>query len=328
MNAIVFTTINGPTPSIETWASIKGYELIGVGDKKTPDKWDHDKVDFLHHGDHKAVAQNLSGVLPWNHYCRKNIGYVHAIDHGAEVIVDTDDDNQPYENWVLPPFHGFFYTVDGSPEFVNVYRIFTAYRREVWPRGYPLSRLLTSREPYQLVERECKVGIWQGLADGDPDVDAIYRLTQERSLKPFSFLNAHPTVLDSGSVCPFNSQNTVFCKELFPLLYLPAVSFRFTDILRSFVAQPIMWLMGYKLGFTEATVMQVRNPHDYMDDFESELPMYKYSEQIYKDVKRVVKKSNSIGANLLAAYQELAKVGIVDNEEQQRVRAWLKAVKC
>ena len=40
-------------------------------------------------------------------------------------------------------------------------------------------------------------------------------------------------------------------------MYLPTfVTFRFTDILRSYVAQPIMWNAGYRLGFTNATVTQ------------------------------------------------------------------------
>ena len=32
-------------------------------------------------------------ALPWNHFGRKNIRYLYAIMHGAEVIWDFDDDN-------------------------------------------------------------------------------------------------------------------------------------------------------------------------------------------------------------------------------------------
>ncbi|PIO68768.1 hypothetical protein TELCIR_09431 [Teladorsagia circumcincta] len=34
--------------------------------------------------------------LPYKSYTRKNIGYLYAIEHGAEWIYDTDDDNKPY----------------------------------------------------------------------------------------------------------------------------------------------------------------------------------------------------------------------------------------
>ena len=30
---------------------------------------------------------------PWKYFCRKNIGYLFAIMHGAEFIFDFDDDN-------------------------------------------------------------------------------------------------------------------------------------------------------------------------------------------------------------------------------------------
>lgn len=35
----------------------------------------------------------LIGALPWNHFGRKNIGYLYAILHGANIIWDFDDDN-------------------------------------------------------------------------------------------------------------------------------------------------------------------------------------------------------------------------------------------
>ena len=31
--------------------------------------------------------------LPWNHFGRKNIGYLYAISMGAKTIFDFDDDN-------------------------------------------------------------------------------------------------------------------------------------------------------------------------------------------------------------------------------------------
>ena len=76
----------------------------------------------------------------------------------------------------------------------------------------------------------------------------------------------------------------LFRKEFFPLLYLPSfVTFRFTDILRGFVAQPILWKAGFNLGFTEATVFQERNAHNYVRDFESEIPMYLHTEKINRN---------------------------------------------
>ena len=126
-------------------------------------------------------------------------------------------------------------------------------------------------------------------------------------------------------MCPFNTQNTLYCKELFPLLYLPSyVTFRYTDILRGLVSQPIMQIAGYKLGFTKSTVFQKRNNHDLLKDFEQELPCYLSSGKVIQVVKRVIKKKNSVSDNLLLAYQELEKFDIVKKEELLLSRLWIK----
>jgi len=40
-----------------------------------------------------AGAEFRVGV-PWNHFGRKNLGFLFAIHYGAKVIYDTDDDNE------------------------------------------------------------------------------------------------------------------------------------------------------------------------------------------------------------------------------------------
>ena len=47
--------------------------------------------------------------------------------------------------------------------------------------------------------------VWQGLADHDPDVDAIYRLTQRRRNFDFTARGA-PLALPVGTFCPYNAQ--------------------------------------------------------------------------------------------------------------------------
>ncbi|WP_160116587.1 STELLO glycosyltransferase family protein [Ruegeria sp. AU67] len=166
-------------------------------------------------------------------------------------------------------------------------------------------------------ELTCNVGIWQGLADDDPDVDAIYRLTSDQEC---IFNSDKPVVLSENTVCPFNSQNTAIRKELFALLYLPtSVTFRFTDILRGLVAQPIMWAAGYKLGFTEATVVQERNPHNLLKDFESEIPMFLRGQDVVSIVNEVIDKKNSIVENLQSAYWALLVERIVSSDEKKHL---------
>lgn len=314
---VVFTTIFPPTPALEAWRAHG--QLIGVGDVKTPADWHLEGCHFIRHGDDTA-GPFFSRFLPDNHYCRKNLAYAEAIRQGADVIIDTDDDNHPKKGWDYPPFDGS-YDQTSHQEFVNAYRFFTD--KMIWPRGFPLSRVLTVFDGHRRDPKAVKVGVWQGLANGDPDVDAIFRLTRGGD---FTFDDNDPVVLPFGSVCPFNSQNTIVRRELFPLLYLPAVSFRFTDILRGLVAQPIMWQHGYSLGFTWATVNQNRNPHDYMKDFESELPVYRHARDIHRIVAEAIKPApglHSLCEDLWLAYSALKDAGIVEPMELNRLWPWL-----
>jgi hypothetical protein len=322
---IVITSIFAPTKAVNKFAALADYQLVVAGDKKSPVQWEAENVTYLSVQDQEAMGMGMSAKLPYNHYGRKMMGYLHAMQQGAQVIIDTDDDNIPYDGWEFPTMDGEFMTSPGDKGFVNIYKTFT--EQHIWPRGLPLD-LITSKahvlREEDLQNKAVKIGVWQGLADGDPDVDAIYRLVDNTEC----FFNDHaPVVLTEGTLCPFNSQNTAFRQELFPLLYLPAyVTFRFTDILRGLVAQPIMWLYGYHLGFTKATVVQERNPHDYVKDFESEIPCYLHPNRVIAAVQRSLDASLTVSENLLRAYQALEQEQIVTSQEVELLQLWLADV--
>lgn len=320
---IVITSIFQPTEAVHKFAKMQGYKLVVVGDKKTPADWYSENVDYLSIEQQFSIGSHLHKVLPYNHYCRKMMGYLYAIADGADVIIDTDDDNIPKDNWVFPEFEGSFSFVPGDKGFVNVYQLYTD--ATIWPRGLPLDMIKTKFNLQEgLTTKVSKVGMWQGLADEDPDVDAIYRLTSDT---PCYFNDVPPVVLGKGTISPFNTQNTLIRKELFALLYLPTyVTFRFTDILRGFVAQPIMWLYDYHLGFVNATVVQKRNPHDYMKDFISEIPMYKHCIEVMEIASGAITSNKSIEDNLFDTYDALHKKNIVEGRELKVLSAWLSDI--
>jgi hypothetical protein len=318
---IVITSIFKPTEAIETFSALKDYQLIVVGDKKTPGDWSYPNCIYLDVNAQLELASSFANAIPYNHYGRKMLGYVYAMQQGADVIIDTDDDNIPYANWDFPAFEGDFTVSKKGLGWVNIYHHFS--EQPIWPRGLPLRNISDSRDKLQWQNGKSaqRIGIWQGLADEDPDVDAIYRLT---SNKPCSFQKRTPVVLETGTICPFNSQNTAIRKELFPLLFLPSfVTFRFTDILRGIIAQPVLWQHGYRLGFTEATVVQKRNEHDYFKDFESEVPMYLHTEKSLEAVKAAVSEG-SVKDNVYQAYEALLQIGVVETRELEVLTEWLK----
>ena len=140
----------------------------------------------------------------------------------------------------------------------NVYTHFS--NAKIWPRGLPLECINDSFQHKSALDTPAQFDcpIQQHLADGDPDVDAVYRLTNIGDIK----FKSETIILADGTFCPFNSQNTIWWSEAYPLLYLPSfVSFRMTDIWRSFIAQICLYKLGKYLAFKEATVYQERNEH-------------------------------------------------------------------
>lgn len=252
------------------------------------------------------------------------MGYLFALSLGATEIIDTDDDNLPIHNYEFPPsvFAGDVVR-EGEHAWINVYSHFTD--EKIWPRGLPLTEILRSSVPSdRLTKQTSRVGIWQGLANGDPDVDSLFRLIFGRLVE---FQHRDPIVLAEGVLSPFNSQNTWFHGDLFPLLYLPiTVGFRYTDILLSIVAQPIMWAAGFRLGFTRATVYQDRNEHDLFKDFLSEIPMFETVESAARICSETVNPNLGVTNNLMACYLALANNGVVERKEVHSVANWLKDI--
>jgi len=316
------TSVFRPTRSVELFAQQPGWHLIVVGDKKTPSSWYYPGVTYLSVEQQERLGWKICKQLPYNHYARKNIGYLYAIRHGADLIADVDDDSIPYSWWSAQSDSAEtcpFLARVTRPKFANVYRIFSP--AFVWPRGFPLS-FIRSNDSMQLEPPQpCPVGVWQFLADKDPDVDAIYRLIFNEEIV---FQVREPIALARGVYAPFNSQNTVWHKAAFPFLLLPAsVTFRFTDILRGYIAQRCMWTLGLHLAFGSATVFQERNPHNFLSDFESEIPAYLKVESLV-DVLDSLPDLSDPGQLLLTCYRALRKHRVVQPEDIDLCHAWLQ----
>jgi hypothetical protein len=323
---IVVTSINPPTPAVEAIARLcrGGWSAVVVGDLATPPDWHCAGVTYLGVEAQRRQFGPLADAIPYRHYCRKNLGYLYALRQGARVVLETDDDNIPYDTFGV----GVRQSVAGrpltGPGWVNVYRHFT--RQAVWPRGLPLDAVHaagTLGDPAG--PRDCPVQ--QYLADNDPDVDAIYRLTQGGTV--FFDDRADTVVLDRDTWCPFNSQNTVFFPEAFPLLYLPChVSFRVTDIWRSFVAQAALAHHGYALAFHPPTVEQVRNAHDLMRDFADEVEGYLHNRAIMEVLTRTLPTRRPQGTGLAATasllWCSLADAGFIPERELPLLEAWFE----
>jgi len=313
---IVITTVNQKTTAIRAFENFDSWRLILVGDKKTPEL---DSPGFLSTARQAELKLELDSYLPYNHYARKNIGYLYAFRSGASVIYDTDDDNIPYENWQVYDFQNET-CLSSSGKYLNIYKYFST--RNIWPRGLPLDEIGTGVE--SIKSKPARIGVWQGVADKDPDVDAIYRLTDNT---PCIFRKKPPVHISLVSYCPFNSQNTTWTSAVFPLMYLPStVTFRFTDILRGYVAQRIMRAHNFALGFHSATVYQERNEHDLMRDFMDEIICYTRIKELV-GILDELQLGSSIEDDMLGVYEALHKNEFVSHIELEILNAWLTDIK-
>jgi hypothetical protein len=294
--------------------------FIVIGDSKSPNEFNITGCDFYSLERQISLNFALSKILPSKHYSRKNLGYLVAFSKGAEIIIETDDDNIPLNDFWNDRKRNVNAHFLINKGWVNVYKYYTD--SHVWPRGFSLEHILTTL-PELEEQRIIECPIQQGLADENPDVDAIYRLTQ---FLPLIFNKFDNIALGTNTVCPFNSQNTTWFKEAFPLMYLPSYcSFRMTDIWRSFVAQRIAWTCGWPILFHHSTVIQERNDHSLMNDFRDEMVGYNRNLELVDCLKGLDLKPGveNINNNLKYCYEELIRLGFVGENEMLLLDAWI-----
>ncbi|MCI0704427.1 MAG: STELLO glycosyltransferase family protein [Planctomycetia bacterium] len=325
----VLTTIQSPTSCVKRLGaslSAVGGHLIVIGDRKGPATFTLPGAEFIPLAEQQELPLRLARQLPTGHYARKNLGYLLAIRAGAGCIYETDDDNAPGPTWDLRSV-----TTSAQPVaprvWMNVYRAFSD--EHLWPRGFPLDRLTdpaTGAHNPATPLQTFHAPIQQGLAEGAPDVDAVWRLILDR---PVTFQRGASLWLPPGTWCPFNSQSTWWWPEAYPLLYLPSFcSFRMTDIWRSFVAQRCLWELGHGLVFHSAEVVQERNPHNLLRDFKDEIPGYLQNDAIIARLSDLSLSSGreAVGQNVVRCYEALVGAGFLPADELPLVRAWVDDV--
>lgn len=346
----VVTTIFSPTQLLDQLRALPEWCLVVVGDYKTKEaEWrtfvgSSKTTVYLSPKDQDALLYKSLKHLPWNHFGRKNIGYLFAIQHGAQLIWDTDDDNVLRDPASLTKLANF--AVSSSPSALipsaagdhhlwNPYLYFRPIQQtsaqEVpicWPRGFPLEYVKDASAAASDTGQELnvsKVGVFQSLANNDPDVDAIYRLTKEM---PLSFLARDAMIaLRPGRFAPFNAQATLWKKEAFWGMLLPVtVHGRVSDIWRSYFMQRLMKDVNLHLSFTSPLAVQYRNVHSLVADLQSEVPLYTKANELTKWLRQWNPARDTAGSlvkRMEQLYVDLYEIGILEEQDVLLCQAWL-----
>lgn len=282
------TTIYNPVVLRQYRASDPDVLFIIAGDLKTP----HEEVRalckelgnavYLDPFEQGALGYACSDVIAWRTIQRRNIALLEAIRSGADVVLSVDDDNAPRNRTY---FRDLRKSLDASVDFVVADEWFNLGEHAdmfFFYRGYPFSRR-DSEGMFEYVKSEGRVGIVNGLIYGDPDINAIDRYLEAPRVDRYY---AQPFVVNPRTTwTPINSQNTAYVRELAPLAFvLPGVG-RYDDIWASYMALRVMEATDYHVYFGEPSVIQERNPHNWIIDAKNEWYGVEHTEAFCKSLK-------------------------------------------
>lgn len=344
---IVVTSIFQPSPATRLLGKLtrSGWCYVVVADKNGPSEYDDvEGVIYLTVERQRALHYQIVDLTPWRHFGRKNIGFLYAVAHGARIIYDTDDDNRLKEAFI--PVTGLGSTgVEPLPGKTNVswptdqpmrkglfnpYPSFRPTCGHIWPRGFPLDSIqghgvenwtLTS------IQLERPPAVQQFLADEDPDVDAIFRLSRQL---PCSFeglpSNLPPILAIPPNVfIPYNAQATVHLYDGFWGLLLPVtVHGRVSDIWRAYLTQRLLWDIGQVVSFTEAHVIHDRVAHDYLKDFQSEQDLYLKASALVTFLARWTSDAPTLVERLEQLWAAFYARGFVELGDLRLAQAWIR----
>ena len=269
---IVTTTINPPTEAIHKFQAMKDWDLVVIGDKKTPADYHLDRGIYVTPEEQEKYDPALSKAIGWNCIQRRSFGLLWAHDMKADIVAVVDDDNIPLKGWGANLLVGteaeVNYYETGLPAFDPVGA--TNHPR-LWHRGYPL-QLLPKRNYDRKSRRKIRVDVQADFWNGDPDIDAVCRMEHapECDFDPGRF------PLAANKMGPFNSQNTFMRGALLKDYFMFPHVGRMDDIWASYYLQA----KGAKVVYNKASVYQKRNVHDLVVDMRQEYLGYEHNLQI------------------------------------------------
>jgi STELLO glycosyltransferases len=300
-----------PVPLLDGGGTTTSWCIVIVADTKTPTDYmekagflSNDNVHYLSIQDQENMINadtdtdvgKFIQAIPYSHFARKNIGYLYAIQRGATLIFDFDDDNVLHLDAAgkiispVPPMDDLArVAMVGNKLAFNHHPLMGAsLGKESWARGFPLS-LIQDNATHGMVAYHNEIlktkmshlAVLQICANGDPDVDAIHRLVKPLPMTFDDSTTSTPLIVPTHTFAPYNAQATIHTQQAHWALLLPfTVPGRVSDIWRSYFAQAIFRHLNLQIAFVPPRVTQFRNQHNYLADARAELDLYFKTEKL------------------------------------------------
>lgn len=230
-----------------------------------------------------ARFPSLRDRIPYDSDNRRNIGFLMALDSGAELLISIDDDNFCLTDSDFVGEHAVTGTevdaavAESDDGWFNIGTMLTvAPAIEIQPRGFPYFARRRARTIREAAPRRSRVAMNAGLWLSDPDVDAISRL----AIAPrVSDARREPVFLGPQSWSPINTQNTSVSREAIAAYYYVRMGFslggmlidRYGDILSGYFLQKCIHARGDLIRVGSPVADHLRTPHNLFKDLYNEL---------------------------------------------------------
>jgi|TARA_B100002003_G_scaffold249726_1_gene286834 hypothetical protein len=297
--AVVLTTINVPTllegyaDNFEKYGHKDEVGFIVIGDRKTPKEageeikrikgrgFEADYLDIPAQEDWLSRFANLKEMIPYNSDNRRNVGYLLAVEQGAEIIISIDDDNYALTNEDYLAAHkivGTFQEMKAARSdngWYNICRLLeTEPSRTIYPRGFPYYKRWA--DTADLTTASGRVVINVGLWLQHPDTDAVTNLNEPVKVTD---MHSERIMLDHGVYTAINTQNTALHRDVLPAYYYILMGApiegnkidRYGDIWSGFFIQKVINHMNERITVGPPLTNHIRNKHNLFNDLRQEL---------------------------------------------------------
>ena len=299
--SIVVTTIfeprfiDGYLANIDRHGRRDSVDLIVIIDRKTPPtvaqacaeaKGRGFRVECPTLDEQEAFLDRFPSMkerVPYNSDNRRNVGFLMALDRGAELLISIDDDNYCLDDSDFVGEHAVVgeerevEESESSDGWFNIGTMLTTSSAdEIFPRGFPYFARGAQTRVSVLQTRRARVAMNAGLWLSDPDVDAISRI----AIAPrVTAADPRPRFLGEKTWSPINTQNTGIARDAIAAYYYVRMGFnvgglsidRYGDILSGYLCQACVKARGEAIRIGSPVADHRRTPHNLFKDLYHEL---------------------------------------------------------
>ena len=322
---VLLLTSSPPTAAIHCLLNnlIADWCVLVVGDEKSPDELSLNSSHFIYLSMSKqsSLASEVVGRTPKNTVCRKNIGYLYAIMNGAKVILDLESDSISIPLELLIEEHKAPFPRLALKEDMKIPNLLHKKQPKhsesiVWnpyqsdtarPRGLPVDyKQSLTKNTYSVTMKTCY-----------PIIQQLLLTSKHASTQ---------VVLPHALFAPYDTRSTIHLHEAFWSLLLPKTVSGFgSDVWRSYIAQSLLYLIPDAcVMFTSPAVYHQQNHLNNHINLNPESPI---TSELLNSLKYLPLRFDTFEDALSLMYDQLRKEGILDLDDVEYARAWIRDLK-